>query len=254
MNRFLYPSTPGGAPKTSPLTLPELSSPSFAARLSVPSREQIAAQQSAPLSPEMEKLAAFKQLVSASCYLSLSPTTEHEATLEATLEAIQILHDCSQELLREGVDLGSRPAEMEDLIWSARQSRWERRFAAEAKPEPVAGAVGARRSRAQQDGRSVRPLHMAELGASANQASKKYCSNCNDYSMQRTERRGFWMRAVLSRLGMFPWECAYCRDVVMLRQRAPVAKATSKVTVNLPWRADISMSSRYVPSAQKAQR
>lgn len=255
MNRFLYTPKPGAAPKTAPpAALPDAPSPAFAARLSVPPREQNEEQSAPPLTPAMAQLFAFKQLVSASCYLSLSPTTEHEATLEATLEAIQILHDCSQELLREGVDLGSRPAEMEDLIWSDRQSRWERRFASGAKAEPVPGAVGARRSRAQQDGRSLRPLHMAELAGNSTQGAKNYCSHCNDYSLRRTERRGFWMRVVLSRLGLFPWECAYCRDVVMLRQRAPVANPQTRPVINLPWSFDMPVSSRYLTASHKSRR
>ena len=63
---------------------------------------------------------AFEMLVSAACYLSLNPT----ADLSAALDAVQLLHALSQSIAASGV--GACPAHTEDLIWRGKQLRWER--------------------------------------------------------------------------------------------------------------------------------
>ena len=234
MNRSFHNSPSDRTTTPSVAFLPLAEPPEFAARLSVPARDSVVPETSEHLSPALAQMHAFRLLVSASCYLSLSPSPNVDETLEATLEAVQILHDCSQELVREGLNLGSNPAEMEDLIWRDRQARWERRYEA-AKPDAATQA---------KPSRSAVPAASAyAAAASINSATKCFCTHCNDYSMRRTERKGFWMRSVLSHFGLFPWECAFCRRVTMLRQRAAMAAMQPTNVQHLAWHLD-SKSSR----------
>ena len=84
--------------------------------------------------PELTLQRAFETLVSAACYLSLAATGEPAAMLEA----VQMLHDLSQEMQGDGLDLsvgagvGAAPDDVEDRIWQDKQRKWERWSAAHA--------------------------------------------------------------------------------------------------------------------------
>jgi hypothetical protein len=54
----------------------------------------------------------------------------------------------------------------------------------------------------------------------AGAGEKPHCPHCEDIELRRQGRVGFWQRAVLSRLGLYPWECGLCRKIYFLRQRA----------------------------------
>ena len=211
--------------------LPIAEPPEFASRLSVPSRDAVAPEDSQALSPTLAQMQAFKLVVSAACYLSLSSSANVDATLEATLEAVQILHDCSQEMVREGLELGSNPDESEDLIWRDRQARWERRYAGAHAAEPASAP-------APQKARSNSGAAAFAAAASVNSATKCFCTSCKDYSMRRTERKGFWTRSVMSHFGFFPWECAFCRKVTLLRQRQAMAAMQPANVQHIPWHLD----------------
>ena len=74
------------------------------------------------LAVELTPRVAFELLVSAACYLAMTPATD----TASSLEAVQLLHDLSLELLDDGLDLGSASQEMEDLVWQGKQEKWER--------------------------------------------------------------------------------------------------------------------------------
>ncbi len=49
--------------------------------------------------------------------------------------------------------------------------------------------------------------------------SKRRCPNCANVEMARVERRGFLQEHVYPRLGFYPWECPFCREVFLLKSR-----------------------------------
>ncbi len=50
-------------------------------------------------------------------------------------------------------------------------------------------------------------------------SSRPLCPRCYAIELRRHPRVGFWQRAVLTRLGYFPWECGQCRGLFLLKQR-----------------------------------
>jgi hypothetical protein len=42
--------------------------------------------------------------------------------------------------------------------------------------------------------------------------SSKKCRSCGSSALRRVNRTGYLQRAILARLGYFPWECAICRN------------------------------------------
>lgn len=49
---------------------------------------------------------------------------------------------------------------------------------------------------------------------------KPQCPDCENIELRRQGRIGFLQRVVLTRFGLFPWECGQCRKVYMLPQRS----------------------------------
>jgi hypothetical protein len=49
--------------------------------------------------------------------------------------------------------------------------------------------------------------------------AKRHCPNCEHVEMVRTHRRGFMQEHVYPRLGLYPWECPFCREVFLLKSR-----------------------------------
>jgi len=49
--------------------------------------------------------------------------------------------------------------------------------------------------------------------------SKRRCPNCTNVEMIRVPRRGFLQEHVYSRLGLYPWECPFCREVFLQKNR-----------------------------------
>jgi hypothetical protein len=48
---------------------------------------------------------------------------------------------------------------------------------------------------------------------------KKPCPNCDEIGLTRVTRHGFLQERVYPKFGMFPWECAQCRQVFLLKSR-----------------------------------
>lgn len=49
---------------------------------------------------------------------------------------------------------------------------------------------------------------------------RPHCLQCEGIELRRQGRFGFWQRVVLSRFGLFPWECGLCRKIYLLPQRS----------------------------------
>jgi DNA-directed RNA polymerase subunit RPC12/RpoP len=49
--------------------------------------------------------------------------------------------------------------------------------------------------------------------------TKRRCPNCANVEMTRIQRRGFLQERVYSRLGLYPWECPFCREVFLVKSR-----------------------------------
>ncbi len=49
--------------------------------------------------------------------------------------------------------------------------------------------------------------------------SKRRCPSCSNVEMTRVHRRGFLQERVYSKLGLYPWECPFCREVFLLKSR-----------------------------------
>jgi predicted RNA-binding Zn-ribbon protein involved in translation (DUF1610 family) len=45
------------------------------------------------------------------------------------------------------------------------------------------------------------------------------CPKCGSSHMRRVKREGFWQVKFWPRFGMFPWECAQCRQTSLFRCR-----------------------------------
>ena len=48
---------------------------------------------------------------------------------------------------------------------------------------------------------------------------KKTCPNCDEVELTRVARHGFLQERVYPRFGMYPWECAQCRQIFLLKSR-----------------------------------
>ncbi len=76
--------------------------------------------------PELTPRRVFEMLVSAACYLSLSPLRK----AADALEAVQLLHDLAEELCGESLQPEAQPEEIleetRDQIWKDKQIKWER--------------------------------------------------------------------------------------------------------------------------------
>ncbi len=94
--------------------------------------------------PEHTPLAAYEMLVSAACYLALAPAGDAASTLEAS----QILHKLSEQMLETPQGEASR------LIWTRKQSSWERYGQVEAAIRYVKAAGEFRRAAARRQPRS----------------------------------------------------------------------------------------------------
>jgi DNA-directed RNA polymerase subunit RPC12/RpoP len=49
--------------------------------------------------------------------------------------------------------------------------------------------------------------------------NKRRCPNCSSVEMTRVQRRGFMQERVYPKLGLYPWECPFCREVHLLKSR-----------------------------------
>ena len=88
---------------------------------------------------ERKPLVAYEMLVSAACYLALAPAGDPASTLEAS----QILHMLSEEMLDASQGEASR------LIWKRKQAIWERHGKIEAAIHYVKAAGEFRRTAAE---------------------------------------------------------------------------------------------------------
>jgi hypothetical protein len=48
---------------------------------------------------------------------------------------------------------------------------------------------------------------------------KKACPNCEEVELTRVARHGFLQERVYPKFGMYPWECAQCRQIFLLKGR-----------------------------------
>ena len=48
---------------------------------------------------------------------------------------------------------------------------------------------------------------------------KKRCPTCDHMELARVSRHGFLQEHVYPHLGVFPWECAQCRNTFLLKNR-----------------------------------
>lgn len=49
--------------------------------------------------------------------------------------------------------------------------------------------------------------------------SKEMCPKCTAIALTRVARHGFLQEQVYPRFGLYPWECAQCREVFLLKSR-----------------------------------
>jgi hypothetical protein len=62
---------------------------------------------------------------------------------------------------------------------------------------------------------------------------KKACPNCAEVELTRVGRHGFLQEHVYPKFGMFPWECAQCRQIFLLKSRGvSYRKANPKSSPN----------------------
>lgn len=57
--------------------------------------------------------------------------------------------------------------------------------------------------------------------------NKSRCPNCQNPDMTRVARRGFLQERVYAKLGLYPWECVFCREVFLLKSRGRRSRKTS---------------------------
>ena len=50
------------------------------------------------------------------------------------------------------------------------------------------------------------------------------CSHCGRHHLQRAERSTFFERRVYPYFGYYPWECAICRKITLLKMRGKKAR------------------------------
>lgn len=50
-------------------------------------------------------------------------------------------------------------------------------------------------------------------------SSRLDCPACHSFGLHRGERKGFWQKLVASRFGYYPWECTFCREKHLLKDR-----------------------------------
>ena len=48
---------------------------------------------------------------------------------------------------------------------------------------------------------------------------QKVCPGCGNFGLRRVVRRGFLQSKFFSIIGIFPWECSYCRNHFLIRKR-----------------------------------
>jgi hypothetical protein len=53
----------------------------------------------------------------------------------------------------------------------------------------------------------------------AEERTDTLCPECGCKRLRRLARRGFLQRKVYSRFGYYPWECAACREPLLLKKR-----------------------------------
>jgi ssDNA-binding Zn-finger/Zn-ribbon topoisomerase 1 len=81
-----------------------------------------------------------------------------------------------------------------------------------AEKHPVPGRV------AKGGQRSNESNHLIGSGKTMSKA-KKTCPQCDEVELTRVARRGFMQERVYPKFGMFPWECAQCRQIFLLKSR-----------------------------------
>jgi hypothetical protein len=55
---------------------------------------------------------------------------------------------------------------------------------------------------------------------SSHKASAKLkCPDCHANGLRRLPRKGLWQKFIASRLGLYPWECMFCRRTHLFRDR-----------------------------------
>lgn len=75
------------------------------------------------------------------------------------------------------------------------------------------------------------------------------CPKCDGIELRRQGRFGFWQRAVLSRLGLFPWECGLCRKIYMLPQRSAISGPEEQKQAHAPKHLDFSLARAAVSAS-----
>ena len=61
------------------------------------------------------------------------------------------------------------------------------------------------------------------------------CPKCGSGKTERVKRAGFFQRVVLSRFGIYPWECNGCRKIFTARNRGKLKRRRrSTGEVHLP--------------------
>uniref|UniRef100_A0A372IR89 Uncharacterized protein n=1 Tax=Paracidobacterium acidisoli TaxID=2303751 RepID=A0A372IR89_9BACT len=48
---------------------------------------------------------------------------------------------------------------------------------------------------------------------------KLQCPKCGEFELTRAHRAGFLQLRIYPKLGLYPWECAQCRRISMLKSR-----------------------------------
>ena len=187
-----------------------------------------------------ETLEAYKRVVSAACYLSLGPSED----LDSSLEAVQILHDLSQQLQAEGLGPARDLGGSEDTIWQQAQEKWERRIRAQT----AANGEGHGKDEHRILARLTRLLSPRTATQAARlQAQRKegmlFCNDCEDYLLRRVGRIGFWQTKIASRLGLYPWECMQCRKISLFNKRAQEGR---KARRSAPRELDLIPASHYM--------
>ena len=60
--------------------------------------------------------------------------------------------------------------------------------------------------------------------------SRKLCSRCKSKVFRRINRRGWLERVMLSKLGVFPWECVHCRGRKFFRDQGHAPRPRQRFT------------------------
>ena len=74
--------------------------------------------------PALSPRSALEMLVSASCYLSLSP----QGTSASMVEAAKLCHDLAAQLGQQASTGGLSQQDMEETVWLTKQGKWERHY------------------------------------------------------------------------------------------------------------------------------